>query len=60
MWMTSNFNRDLDEWITRGPRENPVCSCCNQHESVNDGLCEECASLDEDLVCVKCGDGEEQ
>ena len=58
--LTSSQRRDLDAWITRGPREYPVCSCCEQHESVSDGLCAECAVTDEDLMCVKCGDGESE
>lgn len=58
--LTTSEARALDEWITRGPRENPTCSCCEQHESVADGLCAECAALDEDLICANCGTGEEQ
>jgi hypothetical protein len=58
--LTTSFSRQLDEWITREQRENPTCSCCGILESVSVGLCAECAATDEDLMCVKCGDGEEQ
>lgn len=41
--LSSREAAELDRWITRGPREYPVCECCERQEATEEnGLCVEC------------------